>query len=120
MAWFSKSAVKRDTRKISSDEIWIRCQGCRAHVFKQDFFNNLNVCPKCGWHGKLTAAERIDLTIDPGTFKEIDASIAPADPLHFVDSKGPYPEKVAQSRGKTKLNEAIVTGTGKINGIPVV
>jgi acetyl-CoA carboxylase carboxyl transferase subunit beta len=120
MAWFSKSAVKRDTKKISSDDIWIRCQGCRAHVFKQDFYNNLNVCPKCNWHGKLTASERIGMTVEQGTFNEFDAQVTPADPLLFVDSKGSYPDKVAQSREKTGLNESIVTGTGQINGIPVV
>jgi acetyl-CoA carboxylase carboxyl transferase subunit beta len=120
MAWFSKSSAKRETQKISSDDIWIRCQGCRAHVFKQDYFNHFHVCPKCGWHGKLTAPERIGMTLDKGTWKEMDASVAPADPLSFVDGKGPYAEKVRQSRAKTGLNESIVTGTGQINGLAVV
>ena len=120
MGWFHKSAVRRETQKLSSDDIWIRCLGCRAHVFKQDFYSNLHVCPKCNWHGKLTAAERISLTLDAGTFKEMDASVAPCDPLSFIDGKGPYAEKVEQSRAKTGLNESIVTGTGQINGLPVV
>jgi acetyl-CoA carboxylase carboxyl transferase subunit beta len=120
MAWFSKSAIRRETRKISSDDIWIRCQGCRAHVFKQDYYNNLHVCPKCEWHGKLTAAERIALTLDAGTWKELNAAITPSDPLSFVDGKGSYTEKVEQTRAKTGLNESIVTGAGTINGLPVV
>jgi acetyl-CoA carboxylase carboxyl transferase subunit beta len=119
MGWFSKSE-KRETRKLSSDDIWIRCQGCHAHVFKQDFYNNLHVCTKCGWHGKLTVAERIALTIDAGSWKEMDAAVTPSDPLSFVDGKGPYIDKVRQSRAKTGLNEAIVTGSGAINGMPVV
>jgi acetyl-CoA carboxylase carboxyl transferase subunit beta len=120
MGWFNKGSVKRDTKKLSSDDIWIRCQGCRAHIYKQDYHGNFNVCPKCSWHGKLTAAERIEITIDKGTWKEMDMSVAPADPLRFVDGRGPYTEKVEQSREKTGLNESIVTGTGQINGVPVV
>lgn len=120
MGWFHKSAVKRDTKKVSSDDIWIRCQGCHAHVYKQDYCNNFHVCPKCNWHGKLTAKERIAITLDAETWKEMDRSVAPSDPLRFVDGKGPYAEKVEQSREKTGLNESIVTGTGQINGVPVV
>ena len=120
MGWFSKTAVKRDTKKLSSDEIWIKCQGCRALVFKQDYYNGLNVCPKCGWHGKLTAPERISLMFDEGSWKEMDASISPADPLSFVDGKGSYVAKVKQACEKTGLSESVVTGTGQINGISVV
>jgi acetyl-CoA carboxylase carboxyl transferase subunit beta len=120
MGWFHKSAVKQDTKKVSSDDIWIRCQGCHAHVYKQDYHNNFNVCTKCNWHGKLTAFERIAITLDKGTWKEMGGSVAPSDPLRFVDGKGPYAEKVEQSREKTGLNESIVTGIGQINGMPVV
>jgi len=120
MAWFSKTETKHDTKRIPTDEIWVRCLGCRAHVFKQDYQSNLYVCPKCQWHGKLTAQQRIDLTLDHGSFKEMDAGISPADPLSFVDGKGPYAQKVEQSRGKTGLNESVVTGTGTIGGKPVV
>jgi acetyl-CoA carboxylase carboxyl transferase subunit beta len=88
-------------------------------VFKQDFSNNLNVCPKCNWHGKITAYERIGITLDSGSFKEINENIAPSDPLSFVDGKGPYSEKIEQAHKKTGLNEAVVTGTGKINGLSV-
>lgn len=119
MAWFSKSAVRYDTKRLPSEEIWVRCLGCRAHVFKQDYFNNLHVCPKCGWHGKLTAQERIGMILDAGTFKEMDAGITPADPLSFVDCKGPYSERVEQARTKTGLQEAVVTGSGELNGMPV-
>lgn len=120
MPWFSKSRSKRDARKQQSDEIWIKCQKCSSHVFKQDFVDNYNVCPKCNWHGKINAHERIGLILDTGTFREINKKIRPSDPLSFVDGKGPYTEKVEKARNQTGLNEAVVTGTGKINGIPVV
>jgi acetyl-CoA carboxylase carboxyl transferase subunit beta len=68
----------------------------------------------------LSAYERIGIILDPGTFKELFETISPADPLNFVDAKESYKEKVESTRQKTGLNEAVVTGTGKINDIPVV
>ncbi len=120
MPWFIKTKSEREAKKKLQDEIWIRCQSCGSHIFKQDFLNNQNVCPKCDWHGKLTAYERIGLTLDTGTFKEMFEQIRPSDPLSFIDAKGSYGEKVEQARAKTKLNESIVTGSGKINGLDVV
>jgi acetyl-CoA carboxylase carboxyl transferase subunit beta len=117
MPWFTKS--KSEPKKPLREDIWIRCRSCKAHVFKEDWHNNLSVCPKCGYHGKLTAYERIGMTLDSGTFKEINESISPADPLGFVDGKGTYPDKVAASHKKTGLNESVITGTGKLSGNPV-
>ena len=119
MPWFIKSRSKRDSQKKQADEIWIKCQKCNSHIFKEDFVNNRNVCTKCGWHGKITALERIDMILDKGTFKEFNRKIRPSDPLKFVDGKGPYTEKVEKARKQTGLNEAVVTGSGKINGSPV-
>jgi len=120
MPWFKPKEREPAKKPPLQDEIWTRCQSCSAHVFKQDFINNMSVCPKCGWHGKLTAYERIGITLDSGTFKEMFENVRPCDPLQFVDGKGPYTEKVEQARAKTKLNESVVTGTGKINGLEVV
>jgi len=117
MGWFSKTT---EAPKPVKDDIWVRCKECKAHVFKEDWNNNLSVCSKCGYHGSLTAYERIGLTLDSGTFRELDPTIAPADPLQFSCGYGRYPEKVAETREKTKLNESIVTGRGRIDGMPVV
>jgi acetyl-CoA carboxylase carboxyl transferase subunit beta len=117
MPWFIKS---NKVKKSLKEDIWNKCPGCNAHVFKQDWQNNQNVCPKCNYHGKLNAYERIGATLDTGTFKEINDNITPADPLGFIDGKGSYTAKVEEARAKTKLNEAIVTGTGKIEGKEVV
>jgi acetyl-CoA carboxylase carboxyl transferase subunit beta len=119
MPWFIKSRSKRDAQK-QADEIWIKCQKCSSHIFKQDFIDNYNVCTKCGWHGKITAYERIEMILDKGTFREMNKKIRPGDPLSFVDGKGPYTDKVEKARKETGLNEAVVTGPGKINGIPAV
>jgi acetyl-CoA carboxylase carboxyl transferase subunit beta len=115
MPWFIMS--KADKAKAAArEDIWVRCTSCKAHVFKQDWANNHNVCPKCNFHGKLTAYERIGVTIDSGTFKEMFANISPADPLSFIDAKGSYLDKFTEAKRKTGLNESVVTGTGKIEG----
>ena len=118
MPWFSKSGKEKE-KKLLGDNLWVKCGRCGAHVFKEEWAHTHKVCPKCNYHGKLTAYERISLTIDSGTFTEMFASITPSDPLSFVDGKGAYPAKVDEARAKTKLNESVVTGAGRINGIPV-
>lgn len=118
MAWFSRSKTGVDKPKVRQD-LWLHCPKCKKHVFKEDWHNGHKVCPKCNFHSKLTAYERIGITLDSGTFKEMQESIHPADPLSFVDAKGSYKVKVEATRKKTGLNESIVTGTGKIEGIPV-
>ncbi len=120
MPWFIKTKAEREAQKKLSEEIWTKCQSCSAHVFKQDFTNNNNVCPKCNWHGKLTAYERIGITLDSGSFKELNETIRPSDPLNFVDGKGSYTESVERVTKKTGLNESVVTGLGKINEKDVV
>ncbi len=117
MAWFSNRKAKKEN---FSEDIWMKCPKCTKHIFKEDWQNSHKVCPKCGFHGKLTAWERIGITFDQGSFVELNASITPADPLTFSDSKGSYKDKVAATIEKTGLNESVVTGTGKINGINAV
>ena len=118
MPWFGTGAKAR-AKHPPRENLWVKCRRCGAHVFKEDWANNQKVCPKCNFHDRLTAYERIGLTLDSGTFSETFESITPGDPLAFVDAKGDYPAKVDDARAKTKLNESVVTGTGKINGIPV-
>jgi len=117
MGWFTKN--DKEEQKVHED-LWVKCPQCNKHVFKEDWHNSHSVCPNCGCYGKLPAYERISITLDPGTFKELNDAIYPADPLHFVDAKGSYRDRVEEVRKSTGLNEAIVTGTGKINDISVV
>jgi acetyl-CoA carboxylase carboxyl transferase subunit beta len=116
MAWFS-SNKKEDN---FSEDIWLKCPKCKKHIFKEDWQNSHKVCPKCGYHGRLTAWERIGILLDADTFEETNASISPKDPLGFVDAKAAYVDRVKIAKEKTGLNESIVTGTGKINGTDVV
>lgn len=119
MAWFNISKDEKSDRSKKSSDVWVLCPKCKKHIFKEDWHNSHNVCPKCNFHAKIGAYERIGITLDAGTFKEFNASIHPADPLEFVDAKESYKEKVARTRKKTGLNESVITGTGKIEGIQV-
>lgn len=116
MAWFSS----KKKNNAYSEDIWMKCPKCGKHIFKEDWKNTHSVCPKCGYHGRLTAWERIGTLIDPDTFKELDSSITPTDPLKFVDAKAAYKDRIVAAKEKTGLNESIVTGYGKMNGVDVV
>jgi acetyl-CoA carboxylase carboxyl transferase subunit beta len=92
-----------------------KCAGCATILFTRDFEKNLKVCPKCGHHHRLTAAERIELTLDEGSFKPLFEDIRSVDPLGFPD----YADKHAKSAAKTGLSDAVLTGVGTLEGMPV-
>jgi acetyl-CoA carboxylase carboxyl transferase subunit beta len=117
MGWFTTSSKKGAD---SSKGLFVVCKGCKAHIFEEERTNNLKVCPKCNHHDRLTYQERLDLIIDPGTFREFNSHISTTDPLQFVDGKGSYADKAIEAKAKTGMNEAIVTGSGNIDGIRVV
>jgi acetyl-CoA carboxylase carboxyl transferase subunit beta len=117
MGWFTTSSKKEGD---SSKGLFVVCKGCKAHIFEEERANNLKVCPKCNHHDRLTYQERLDLIIDPGTFREFNSHISTTDPLQFVDAKGSYADKAKEAKAKTGMNEAVVTGSGNINGIRVV
>ncbi len=117
MGWFTRRE-KDEPEKLA--EIWQVCPSCQAHVFKEEWFKNLQVCPKCGHHGRLNARERIDLLADQGSFDEFNQKIVPNDPLGFSDSKGPYREKGEETVKKLGISEAVVTGRCKLAGQDVV
>jgi len=111
MGWFSQR--KEETPK---EEIWIKCPKCNKSVFKDEWAKNDKVCPKCGFHDRLNAMERIDLLLDAGSFEETQVSVSPSDPLGFVDSKASYSERIAAAKKSTGLSESVITGTGLIDG----
>ena len=115
MAWFTRSEHKKPA--VSKEALWEICPRCKAHVYKEEWQKALKVCPKCNYHGRLTAQERVQLTLDSGSFESLFDHITPQDPLHFSDGKATYASKAEESRAKTGLSEAILTGTGKINGL---
>jgi len=94
---------------------WLRCRACHALVYRRRMRRNLEVCPECGHHQRLTAAERIGQLVDPDSFTRLADRAAEVDPLGFVDSM-PYRRRLAQARAATGLAEAAVCGTARIGG----
>lgn len=99
-------------------DIWSKCPSCKEISFRKEVERNLNVCPKCGNHYRLTVSQRIAITLDRGSWREMLADLAIGDPLGFVDSK-PYPVRMSELRTRTGRNDAVVVGTGKIEERPI-
>jgi len=115
---FKKSkyfTVRPETKREIPEGLWIKCQ-CGAILFAKDLERNLKVCQKCAHHFRLTARERIRITLDTEDFEELDAGLAPRDLLGFPG----YAERLAANQKQTGLNEAAVSAEGTIGGHRVV
>lgn len=107
----------RESRKDKTEENSmpvkkIKCPSCGKEILKQDFVENLYVCPFCGYHHPISAYVRLSYILDHGSFHELNRKLVGRDPLEFPD----YALKLAKQREKTGLSEAVVTCTGKIDG----
>jgi len=98
---------------------WVKCPKCAAFIYVKRLAKNLKVCPECTYHFRVSARERLDFLLDPGSFREKDDDLSPGDPLGFADSK-PYPARIAENRHRTGAAEAARYGTGTIGGRAVV
>ncbi len=120
MAWFRKQSgrpTSEDRRDVPSD-VFEKCGGCGEILYAARLARSLGVCPECGSHFRATAAQYVDLLCDEGSFEERDADLASGDPLGFNDLKA-YPDRLAAARERTGRNEAVVTGRGRLEGIPI-
>ncbi len=108
------SAVKVKKVQIPSGR-WMKCTNCREIIDAKAFQTAYKTCPKCKFHYKMSARERIDLLLDEQSFEEMDSEMLPQDPLGFVDSKK-YTDRHKQAKKKSQLNEAILTGMGSVAG----
>jgi acetyl-CoA carboxylase carboxyl transferase subunit beta len=124
MAWFKrdKKAIEQSTppeeRRVRTEGLWVKCESCRTIVFRKDLEANLMVCPKCQFHFKMDAKQRIAMLLD-GRFTEHDAKMTSTDPLKFVDTK-PYVQRLKEARKKLGMNDAVITAEGQLNGRSVV
>lgn len=123
MAWFNKKnkrieAVPPEERVVKTENVFVKCDGCEAHLFKVELDNNSQVCKHCGYHFRIGARERLSLLFDDGKFEELDTEVISIDPLEFVDSK-PYSERINQARKNTGLPEAVINGRGTVGDHPV-
>jgi len=107
----------KDPKKIP-DGLWIKCPGCDKTVFKRLVEERQDTCPECGHHFPMASDRRIANLIDEGSWEEWDADLSSADPLGFVDSKA-YPDRIKGYQDQTGLTDAVVSGRGTIERIPV-
>nr|QHN54535.1 acetyl-CoA carboxylase beta subunit [Pinellia pedatisecta]UFH78987.1 acetyl-CoA carboxylase beta subunit [Pinellia pedatisecta]UTT72360.1 acetyl-CoA carboxylase subunit beta [Arisaema heterophyllum]WPS65897.1 acetyl-CoA carboxylase beta subunit [Pinellia pedatisecta] len=99
--------------------LWVQCENCYGLNYKKFFKSKLNICEQCGYHLKMSSSERIELLIDPGTWDPLDESMVSTDPIDFHSEEEPYRDRIDFYQRKTGLTEAVQTGIGQLNGIPV-
>ncbi len=119
MAWFRKDKKPlnaQDRRDLPSD-VFDKCKGCGEILYRERLAQNLNVCPNCGHHLRISADAYVSVLLDSATFEEHDGGLRADDPLEFTDLK-PYRDRIkaAESKGR---NEGVITGTGRLSGIEV-
>jgi acetyl-CoA carboxylase carboxyl transferase subunit beta len=120
MAWFRKPKTRLQAadRRDLPGELWEKCPSCGEIVYKEKLRENWNVCPNCGHHLRLGADGYVQLLTDEGTFQESDRDLRSGDPLGFVDLK-PYRDRLAAAERKSAYGDAVVTGDGQLDGIPL-
>lgn len=123
MAWFKVSKApkgEKTEKKVAMPEgLWIKCNNCGEIIYKKEVVRNLNVCPKCNYHFRISAQERIGLLADKGTFIEHDAGMEASDPLNFRDSKR-YKDRVKDAQKSSGLKDAFISGEASVKGINVM
>jgi acetyl-CoA carboxylase carboxyl transferase subunit beta len=118
MAWFKKerpesAASEAPAKKVKIPEgLWVKCDNCKEIIYRKEVDKNFKVCPKCDYHFRITASERLPYLVDEGSFLEVEDGLSPKDFLGFKD----YKDKLKSSRKKTGLKDAIISGEAKIGG----
>jgi acetyl-CoA carboxylase carboxyl transferase subunit beta len=122
LAWFKRESSEiqqSDEKRVRTEGLWVKCEGCRQIIWKKELEENLNVCPKCDHHFRIDAPTRLTLLLDEDTIETFDDSMSAVDPLNFSDTR-PYKDRLAESQRKTGMRDAVISVTGALNGIPVV
>jgi acetyl-CoA carboxylase carboxyl transferase subunit beta len=123
MAWFKKTrkpmaAPAKEKPSRVPEGLWVKCPGCGQAIYNKDLVTTLNVCPKCGHHFRLSAAERLRSLFD-GAWTEYDRDLVSTDPLAFTDTK-PYRSRLTAGLEATGLKDAVITASGAIDGIETI
>jgi len=121
MSWFKREGSEPDPstdplvtgeRSVRTEGLWIKCDGCRAILWKADLEANLNVCPKCARHFRISARQRLDMLLDPG-YTLVDGNLSSTDPLQFTDIKS-YKSRLIKAKATTGLLDAILNAEGQL------
>ena len=124
MAWFKRArkpivSGSKDKASRVPEGLWVKCPSCSQAIYNKDLTASLNVCPKCGHHFRVSAAERLKMLFDDGAWTEHDRDLRSTDPLNFTDTK-PYKARLTATIAATGLKDAVIVGTGRIEGIETV
>ncbi|MFA6954779.1 MAG: acetyl-CoA carboxylase, carboxyltransferase subunit beta [Thermoanaerobaculia bacterium] len=122
MAWFKKEKTPKlpsGQRPVIPEGLWTKCDECKEIIFSKTVEQNLNVCPRCGFHFRLTARERFELFLDDGQYEEFATGIRSNDPLKFRDTK-PYPDRLRLYTQKVGAGDAVLCAEGRMEGMLVV
>jgi acetyl-CoA carboxylase carboxyl transferase subunit beta len=123
MAWFKKARKPivsgQDKASRVPEGLWVKCPGCSQIIYNKDLATNLNVCPKCAHHFRISAAERLRTLFDREAWVEHDPGLVSCDPLNFTDTK-PYKSRLKASMAATGGKDAVIVGSGTIDGLPAV
>ncbi len=125
MSWFKKllpPRIKRDKNNVKGsvpEGLWVKCPSCEAVLYRTDLQSNLQVCPKCAHHHRISARTRLDMFLDPDGRYEIGAEVTPLDPLKFKDSRR-YTDRLSEATKNTGETDALVVMQGSLKGMPLV
>ena len=121
MAWFKRQDNEIESsqeKRVRTEGLWVKCEGCDQYIFKADLESNQQVCPKCGRHHKLDARSRIAALLEPG-YELVDLELKSTDPLNFFDVKS-YKSRLAKAQQATGLNDAVINAIGRLEQHDVV
>ena len=120
MNWFTRvrNNIGWLPKRTTEKDLWVKCPGCQQMVFAQEYAENLDVCPRCDYHGRIGADRRLALLLDEG-FETLPVPDVKEDPLKFRDSKK-YTDRLKQARAKSPHKDALLVGAGAIEGKPAV
>jgi len=124
MSWFEKLMPSRirtegGNKRAVPEGLWTKCPGCNAILYRAEMERNLDVCPKCSHHNRISARRRLEVFLDPETQEEIAGDLTPVDPLKFKDSKK-YKDRLTQAQKQTGEKDALVAMQGKLKGMDLV
>ncbi len=125
MSWFQNIIPPKIKRKENGEKknvpegLWSKCSSCEAVLYYTDLVKNLNVCPRCAFHNRISARARLDYFLDKQNRQEIGAEIQPTDPLKFKDSKR-YTDRLSQAKSNVNEEDALVVMKGSVSSMPLV
>ncbi len=123
-SWFHKKVLSKirtdaSTKSVVPEGLWCKCDLCSAILYRAEVERNLDVCPKCSHHMRISARKRLNEFLDPGSQREVGDTLSPLDPLKFKDSKK-YKDRLAQAQKQTGEKDALIVIHGQLKDRPLV